>query len=273
MENNPVISIIVPCYNQAEYLPDALQSVMEQKFNHWECIIVNDGSPDNTRDIVVQWLNRDSRFKYLEKENGGLASTRNYGIHHAKGKYILPLDADDKISPDYIQLAVKALDINPSIRLVYSKVMLFGAREGEFDVPPYSYDRLIWKNMIVASAIYRKEDFINAGGYNPNMKEGWEDWDFWLSLLKKEDVVLRLPGFHFFYRIKVQSMVAGLEADQKKKQRLYWQIFENHKNIYKQYESYIPCYLELEKIKNSRQYKLGCMLMNPFSKLRKLFNK
>ncbi|MFV8358229.1 glycosyltransferase family 2 protein, partial [Flavobacterium sp. XS1P32] len=91
--NNPQVSIIVPCFNQAQYLSEALKSVLEQTYENWECIIVNDGSPDDTKQIAQKWVEKDSRFKYIFKENGGLSSARNEGINYAKGTFILPLDA------------------------------------------------------------------------------------------------------------------------------------------------------------------------------------
>lgn len=103
---NPLVSIIVPCYNQAQYLPEALQTVLEQTYQNWECIIVNDGSPDNTELVAKEWLAKDSRFKYIYKENGGLSSARNVGIENSKGEFILPLDADDKISNNYLEECV-----------------------------------------------------------------------------------------------------------------------------------------------------------------------
>ena len=94
----PLISVIVPCYNQAQYLDDCLQSVLDQTHQDWECIIVNDGSPDNTEEVAKKWLAKDSRFKYLYKENGGLSSARNAGIKDSIGQFIFFLDCDDKIS-------------------------------------------------------------------------------------------------------------------------------------------------------------------------------
>lgn len=75
--NLSLISVIVPCYNQAQYLDECLQSVLDQTYQNWECIIVNDGSPDNTEEIALRWTKKDSRFRYLKKENEGLSSARN----------------------------------------------------------------------------------------------------------------------------------------------------------------------------------------------------
>ena len=124
--NNPIISIIVPCYNQAQFLSEALQSLLEQTYTNWECIIVNDGSPDHTEEVAQEWLKKDERFKYIKKENGGLSSARNAGIEIAKGDFILPLDADDKISQDYILLGLKEFEKDSHLKVVYCKAEKFG---------------------------------------------------------------------------------------------------------------------------------------------------
>jgi len=90
-----LVSIIIPCYNQANYLTYSLASVLEQTYTNWECIIVNDGATDNTKEVAKEWCAKDNRFVYVEKQNGGLSSARNAGINVAKGDYIQFLDADD----------------------------------------------------------------------------------------------------------------------------------------------------------------------------------
>ncbi|MEJ0030732.1 MAG: glycosyltransferase family A protein [Bacteroidota bacterium] len=117
-----MVSIIVPCYNQAEFLADVLNSVISQTYSDWECIVVDDGSPDNTTEVAAQFTSRDQRISVVTKKNGGLSDARNFGILRSKGKYILPLDADDRIGPDYLKLAVEALEKDPSLRVVYPRL-------------------------------------------------------------------------------------------------------------------------------------------------------
>ncbi|GEN73207.1 glycosyltransferase family 2 protein [Chryseobacterium lathyri] len=95
--SNTAISIIVPCYNQAAYLDECLQSLADQTFTGWECIIVNDGSGDNTEEIAQRWVEKDRRFQYISKENGGISSARNAGLQRASGDYIQFLDSDDTL--------------------------------------------------------------------------------------------------------------------------------------------------------------------------------
>lgn len=237
--NKLLVSIIVPCYNQACYLPETLDSVLNQTYENWECIIVNDGSPDNTSEVVNKYINKDKRFLLIEQVNQGLAMSRNNGIHESHGEFILPLDSDDLIEPTYIEKAINYFLENPETRLVYSEADRFDQTREYWKLPEYKYEDEIWSNRIFCSAIYRRSDFDKTNGYNPNMKGGFEDWDFWLSLLNADDHVYRIPEVLFHYRYRRNSMLC--EAD-KKKDFLYKQIYINHPEIYSEYLSSIVLY-------------------------------
>lgn len=103
-----IISVIVPCYNQANYLSSTLKSIFNQTYKNWECIIIDDGSLDNTGEIAKGWCQKDSRFKYYYKENGGLSSARNLGLEKAAGDYFQFLDADDLIDINKFQSSIVA---------------------------------------------------------------------------------------------------------------------------------------------------------------------
>lgn len=122
--DNPLVSIIVPCYNQGEYLAEALQSVENQNYSNWECVIVDDRSTDNSREIASSFCEKDKRFIYLWQENQGPSVARNNAIQHSCGQYILPLDGDDKIHHDYINQAVIVLNKNEDVKIVYCQAAL-----------------------------------------------------------------------------------------------------------------------------------------------------
>ncbi|MBD8348147.1 glycosyltransferase family 2 protein [Dysgonomonas sp. HGC4] len=271
----PAISIIVPCYNQAQYLPETLQTVLEQAYANWECIIVNDGSPDNTEEVALEWCGKDDRFKYLKKENGGLSDARNYGIKHSLGKYILPLDSDDKISKDYTREAIEVLEKDSAIKLVFCRAQLFGGDSQEWELLPYTYENLLLvRNCIYCSAIYKREDYNKTVGYNVNMIYGWEDYDFWISLLNKDDKVVKLDKIHFFYRTKDVSMRTLITKEKEDYLRL--QIFKNHQELYLQYINPIAQFRELKEFKlieNSLQYRIGGYVLAPFRYISKIFKK
>ena len=213
--NNPKVSIIVPCYNQAQYLTEALQSVLEQTYGNWECIIVNDGSPDNTKEVAQEWVKKDSRFIYLFKENGGLSSARNAGIAIAEGEFILPLDADDRIGKDYTLLTMKVFQEDPDLKLVYCKAEKFGEESGSWNLSVFSLFELARQNMIFCSALYRKEDWSRVDGYDENMIFGLEDWEFWIAILKNGGEVKCLDEVEFYYRISENSMARTVNIKHK----------------------------------------------------------
>jgi glycosyltransferase involved in cell wall biosynthesis len=168
----PTVSIIIPCYQQAKYLPEALESLLQQTLQDWEAIIINDASPDDTLAVVNAWLQRDARIRLVDlPENGGVCCARNAGITVAKGTYLLPLDADDTIAPTYLEKAVAILKAQPEIKLVYGKAMLTGTSNQPFALPPYTYRQHLIGNCIFNSALVRKADVDAIGGYDVEMKK------------------------------------------------------------------------------------------------------
>ena len=247
------VSIIIPCYNQAKYLADALRSVLEQTYENWECIIINDGSPDTTEEVAREWIKKDSRFKYIYKSNGGLSDARNVGIANSNGIYILPLDADDKIAKQYLYEAVRILDKNTKIKIIYGEANFFGVKTGKWKLPKYQPDRILIYNMIYCSALFRRSDYDKTTGYNSNMIYGFEDWDFWLSILSDGGEVFRIPQKLFFYRVKELSMIKNI--DEAKKKYLHRQIYINHIELYNKL-SFDPITLYKNNVENSLYYKI-----------------
>lgn len=226
MNNEIVVSIIVPCFNLGEYLSETLDSVINQTFENWECIIVDDGSSDNTAEIAKKYTGKDSRMKYFYKENQGVSIARNFGISKSQGKYILPLDADDLIRNTYVEKAAQKLEEDPSLSLVYCNADFFGKKNGPFVLADYSYERLLYSNIIFCTAMYRKDDFLKTTGYSSDMNGGLEDWEFWINLLKNNGKVHRIQETLFLYRIRGASRSTKLEGD------LKMLVYEKHKDIY-----------------------------------------
>lgn len=277
-----LVSIIVPCYQQAEFLPEALNSVLTQSYPDWECIVVNDGSTDNTKEVAESFCNKDTRFRYVEQQNQGLAMARNNGIKVSSGHYILPLDADDMIGTTYLEKAISHFLEHPETTIVYCQAQLFGEVNQIWDLPKYDYDSFIWLNSIFCSAVYKRSDYDKTIGYNPNMKHGFEDWDLWLSILNKDSVVYQINEPLFFYRTKKSSMT---NSAHEKMRILYATIYNNHKDVYEPYLCHIVEYKNASllfeeeahnailKVKASKSYRLGYALLHPIYKLLNLFKK
>lgn len=224
-------SIIVPCFNQDNFLTDCLNSVLQQNYNNWECIIVNDGSTDNSEKIAEEFCNIDNRFKYFSKSNGGLSSTRNFGINKSSGNYILPLDGDDKIGKDYLLKANEIFTSQPDTKLVYCLGKLFGDSNKLYKLPKYSYETILLKNCIFCAAIYKKTDYLLTTGYDENMKFGYEDWEFWIQLLQKNDSVEQINSIQFFYRKHGKSMISFTKNKENLKMMTDY-IFKKHETKY-----------------------------------------
>ncbi|MDB6023464.1 MAG: glycosyl transferase group 1, partial [Pedosphaera sp.] len=228
----PLVSVIIPCYKQAHFLSEAVASVVAQTFSDWELIIVNDGSPDDTSEVANRLIKAHpgKEIRLVEKTNGGLPSARNAGIGIARGKYFLPLDADDKIKPELLAKLVPTLDAQPKIGFAYPHIQHFGALDTEFPLPDFDRATLIAKdNIACVCALVRKVAWEQAGGYNEKMREGYEDWDFWIACVEKgwEGFCLHEPLF--LYRKNGQSMLSN--ANQKR-ERLIAQIVRNHPKLY-----------------------------------------
>lgn len=223
-----LISIVVPCYNQAIYLAECLDSVLDQRYRYWECLIVDDGSPDNTVEIARRYQAKDDRFHYLRKENGGLSSARNHGIRHAQGEYVLPLDADDRIHPDYLAEAMHIFGQNNSPDVVYCEARMFGGANRRWYLPPFSPERLAKDNIIFCSAVIRKSTLEKVGLYDERLIYGKEDWDLWIGIYAAGGRFYRINRVLFYYRIKEKSMIADFRKDGERNFHTHSVILSKH---------------------------------------------
>jgi glycosyltransferase involved in cell wall biosynthesis len=224
------VSVIIPTYNHAEFISETLNSVLQQTYCNWECVIIDDGSTDETHSICQDFINLDDRFKYFLKTNTGVSDTRNFGIQKAEGIYILPLDSDDLIHPNYLEQCVAVFCKHPNLRLVYSNAQLIGESKKKWKLEDYNYRDLLAKNMIFNAAMFKKTDFLETVGYSCKFKDGYEDWDFWIRFLNVHSEVYRIPKILFSYRIKKESRnseaIANNHAD------LIKLIYQENKSIY-----------------------------------------
>lgn len=236
--NNPdiIVSIIVPCYNYAHYLAEALDSVLKQTYSNWECIIVNDGSTDNTKALSETYVNKDPRFKLINIPNSGVSVAKNSGVAQAKGTHIFPLDADNKMHPECISLCVHEFEKNPGTRLVYTEAELFGEETGLWNLPAFDYKTMLKYNMIDNSAMFLKKDFDRVGGYRLNMIHGLEDWDFFIALLYgcKPEQVIKINKPLYSYRVSNSGRRMTVASNGRQADMLDCMVFNNF-FIYKEY--------------------------------------
>jgi len=198
----PVVSIVIPCYNYGHFLQETVNSVISQTFTDFEVIIVNDGSTDNTVEVTKKIISENpSHHIYLinQKNSGKPATARNCGISVAKGRYILCLDADDKIQPTMIEECVRLLDNNPEISIAYTDQIYFNEdSERNVQVLEYDFNFLLQSNFLGYCSMFRRGVWETSGGFPTDV--GYEDWDFWITCGKKGYYGKRIPKSLFCYR-------------------------------------------------------------------------
>ena len=201
---NPLVSVIIPMYNAAPYIREALESVMASTYRPIEVVVVDDGSTDDGLSVAQSYAAEHPEVRILQQANAGVSAARNHAIREANGEYILPVDADDRISPNYIGKAVEVLSKDPDIRVVGCRAQFFGAKEGEWKLPEYSPELLARKNMIPITSLFRKTDWQRVGGFCEE-EIYREDWSFWLSLMELGGRYVRLEEVGLYYRVLPQS--------------------------------------------------------------------
>lgn len=224
------VSVIMPCYNDGQYIMQAIDSVINQTYINIEIVVVDDGSDEkSTIEIICQL---EKKVTVLRTEHLGPAGARNYGIRHAKGKYILPVDADDMIDKTYVEKCVAILENNAAIGVVYCKADLFGEKSGAWELPAYSFKDMLVDNIVFVTAMFRKEDWEMVGGFDLSMDKGMEDYSFWLSILGLGKEIYQIPETLFHYRIKKKSRTSEFLGDVEEVKKIYRKIFYAHHEFY-----------------------------------------
>lgn len=214
---SPKVTVVIPCYNQAQWLPDAIESALNQTVK-CDIIVVNDGSTDNTRDVATKFPITCT----ITKKNGGLSSARNSGIRASQTEWILPLDADDKIAPDMVE---KCLAVDADIIGVGQETFGDYVERHIFEPEP-NFTDFTYANRINCCSLFRKAMWKKLGGYDENMRVGYEDWDFWMRATAKGYKVKTVPEYLFFYRKHGKSMVDNATE---KHQELLAYMLDKHK--------------------------------------------
>lgn len=229
---NPLVSIITPCFNQAEYLEETVENALKSTYRPLELLIINDGSTDNSAKIAEHLAAKHPEIRVLNQANGGVSKARNNGINSSKGEILLPLDGDDLIAPNYIGEAVKVLCSRPDVKVVYCQAVKFNADgKKKWSLKPFSRYQLAKDNMIFSAAVFWKKDAVAVGGFSEDMTMGREDWEFWIKMLKNGGEVVQLPFVGFYYRLTATSKRKRTATIQKKRIRIDY-LNKKHKDFF-----------------------------------------
>jgi len=272
-----LVSVIIPCHNHGNYIHEAIDSILHQTYQDFEIIIVNDGSDDvETLNILKQIDIRNTRVYH--KENGDVASARNYGIKKSRGEYILTLDADDKFDPSFLEKGLNILASQPQTGMVTCYVKRFG--NNKVSTNQFSGGNVtdfLVKNNAVACLLFRYKCWEDVGGYDENIS-GYEDWEFAINVTKQGWSVYSIPEYLFYYR-KVEGSMYDRVSEERPEIIKY--IVQKHKDVFQQ--NIVDVIYEKErslkelrgvndKFQNSIALKIGTVILTPFNFVRTILN-
>ena len=226
-ESKALISIIVPIYNVEKYLRQCLDSIQDQSYQNFECLLINDGSPDNSADICKEYVSKDPRFRYIEKENGGVSSARNLGLEHSKGEYITFIDSDDWVDSDYLEVLYKSLT-DEKADVAVSTYKQFNMDDNNYYVHSYQrgYEKKIFTGPELIDEFIALDTFdhsyrfvcgklvrkclLDKIAFNEKTTLG-EDMEFWLKLYLISNKIVYVNRDSYVYRVDNVNRHFGLE--------------------------------------------------------------
>jgi glycosyltransferase involved in cell wall biosynthesis len=277
METKPLVSIVIACYNDAQYIEQAVQSALSQTYSNIEVIVVDDGSNAETKRVLKKTEPRIT--KLITQENQGQSTARNVGIQQAKGDYILVLDSDDFFEPLFCEKAIAVFLKSNDVKIVTCNANLL-YEDGSVNVyTPQggTIKNFIHYNEALASSLFKKEDWNSCGGYDESMKQGFEDWEFFIRILKTGGSAEVIQGF--FYNYRKRSNTTTAKANKIKYELLNY-IYFKHRELYiNHFDEFLTHLLykmereESEKIKNTQrlEFKIGKNILLPLRWVKSLF--
>jgi hypothetical protein len=277
LEHNPLISIIIPCFNDWQYIEQAVDSALKQTYSNIEVIVVDDGSNAKTKVVLKRFKAKIT--KLITQENKGQSTARNAGIRETTGDYILVLDSDDFFEPSFCSKALSVFVNDPNIKLVscYANLIFKDSTTEVFKPEGGNIENFLFYNAALGTSMFKKSDWLFCGGYDEIMTNGMEDWEFFIRLLKDGGTteIIQEPLYNYRKRNDSTTTIAN-----KKKYELFKYIYLKHQDLYKNnFDSFVTFLLfkiereEREKLKNLQriEYKIGKITLKPLRFIKSIF--
>ncbi len=215
----PTVSIVIPYYNHGAFIDETIKSIncIPNK-GDYEVIIVNDGSTDEYSNERLLDIEKTGFYKVIQQKNQGVCAARNKAIENARGKFILPVDSDNRLQPEYLEEALSVFEQHKDVMVVYCDYNLFGAETGIRKSGQFNLQRLMLYNFIDNCSMFRRELIEQIGGYDdtfPNIV-GVEDWELWLRAAFHGHLFHYIEKPLFDYRVADNSQIKRLIANKKK---------------------------------------------------------
>lgn len=225
------VSVLMPCFNHGAFISEAISSVLAQTFQEFEIIVVDDGSTEPATREILSTL-ATAQTTVLTTANRGLPAARNHAARHASGEFFCALDADDKLAPTWFEKAIDVLDRQSEVMFVSHWLETFGDERWTWTPQRCDLRFLLARNTVNGAALVRREAFEAVGGYDETMRDGCEDWDFWLRLVERGLVGTIIPEVLFYYRRRADSMSRQM-LDERKYRRPLYMLVDKHEESYR----------------------------------------
>ncbi|MDC0408578.1 glycosyltransferase family 2 protein [Flavobacteriaceae bacterium] len=273
------MTIVIPCFNDWKYIEQAVDSALNQTYINKEIIVVDDGSDHRTRLKLSQLEPKIS--KLITQSNFGQSNARNRGIYEAKGVYILVLDSDDFFEPKFCEMAVEEFEKSENIKIVTCYGNRIFESNGSKDIIKPTGGNItdfVQYNRSFGSCMFKKSDWVLVGGYDENMTQGFEDWEFFIRILNSGGKCFVIPEILFNYRVRNNSTTTRAYD---KRYELWKYIILKNEELFKQhFEVLVNHFLftmhrednEKLKLSQSMGLKIGNFILFPFYKLKRFFN-
>ncbi len=208
-----LVSIITPCYNGSKFISQTIDSVLAQTYPHWEMIIVDDGSKDNSAEIIREYTQKDQRIKLIQQPNGGSANARNNGIRNAQGRYIALLDADDLWEPAFLEKQL-ALMHEHGVSLVYGSYRLIDENSQEILKPMMCKPKITLKNMMVTCYIGCLTGLYDTKEHgkvylHEELRSIRDDYAYWIDIMRMCQVAYGNQELLARYRVLSNSVTGN----------------------------------------------------------------
>ncbi len=227
------VSVIVPCYNLGEFLDEAVASVHAQTFRDVELVVVDDGSNEPRTQAVLERI-AAAGTTVIRSANRGLPAARNLGIERTTGEYICCLDADDALAPTCLAESIQVFDTDPDIAFVSHWFDTFGDESWSWRPTRCDLAMLLDINTVNGAALVRRSIVTQVGGFDESMRDGCEDWEFWIRVTSAGHRGAIVPRVLYHYRRRKESMSRGMEESGRRID-LYEGIVAKHEERYREH--------------------------------------
>ena len=220
-----LVSIITPCYNGAKYITETIESVLGQTYQEWEMFIIDDGSKDNSAEIIKVYKEKDNRITYIYQENAGSAAARNNGIKHANGQYIALLDADDLWEPEFLEKQIIFMK-EKEARCVFCSYKRINEKNEEIFRPTYAKRLITVKHMRVMNQIGCLAGLYDCSKYgkiylHEELKSIRDDYAYWYDIVALEGKAYGNTEILASYRVLENSTTGNKRKLIKKQYQFY----------------------------------------------------